>query len=504
MVVVAPSSACSFLLAHPSGPARPRRPHPMNSTAKPLSHTLTIRCAATTAAGRPGPPPPKLPGPPPLPPPKLVRCAALDRQAARASRLRFVRKLLTLLLSKPRHFLPLRVLNRCRRFLGLPRRGRPLIPMVLRYPALFRLFQAHTSLPLSPSLSTLAVGLTPAAEALAADLAALRATSTGADALAAKIHRLLLMTPRGSIPVNRLVHLAPDLGLAMDFRATLCPRHPDLFRLVNTSRGHALKLADPPPTPPPPPLSLRPAATPDRLMDRPRRFPHLPLRRGLNLRRAHRDYLLRFHSLPKVSPFEQLDEGASLEMLERRACAVVREVLAMTVEKRTLVDHLTHFRKDFGLPNRLRAMLVRHPELFYVSVNGVRHSVFLVEAFGDDGRLLVEDEMLVGRDRLEELVREGKRMRRARKKGLLTFDGDSDEDEDDEAAEEEGSLEVDDEFGDLFEDGIIGEDWEEVGDGGRSEAYEEYDAELGETEEFWVKKAVAQGLVDDGNEQDVW
>lgn len=176
----------------------------------------------------------------------------------------------------------------------------------------------------------------------------------------------------------------------------------------------------------------------------------------------------------------------------------------MTVEKRTLVDHLTHFRKDFGLPNRLRAMLVRHPELFYVSVKGVRHSVFLVEAFDDDGRLLVEDEMLVGRDRLEELVWEGKRMRRARKKGVLTFDGDSDEDEDDEAAEEEGSLEVDDEFGDLFEDGVIGEDWEEVGDGGGSEAYEEYDAESGEMEEFWVKKAVAQGLVDDGNEQDVW
>lgn len=176
----------------------------------------------------------------------------------------------------------------------------------------------------------------------------------------------------------------------------------------------------------------------------------------------------------------------------------------MTVEKRTLVDHLTHFRKDLGLPNRLRAMLVRHPELFYVSVKGVRHSVFLVEAFDDDGRLLVEDEMLVGRDRLEELVREGKRMRRARKKGVLTFDGDSDEDEDDDAAEEEGSLEVDDEFGDLFEDGVIGEDWEEVGDGGESDTYEEYDAESGDMEEFWVKKAVAQGLVDNGNEQDVW
>ncbi|KAG2571176.1 protein WHAT'S THIS FACTOR 1, chloroplastic [Panicum virgatum] len=495
--MVAPSSLSPSVPAHPLAPVHhPRFLRPTHPARKPISRSLAVRCAATAEAGRPGPPP--------LPPPRLVRCPALDRQAARASRLRFARKLLTLLLSKPRHFLPLRVLGRCRRFLGLPRRGRPLIPMVLRYPTLFRLFQAPTSLPLSPSLSTLAVGLTPAAEALAADLTALRATSAGADVLADKLHRILLMTPRRSIPVNRLAHIAPDLGLAMDFRATLCPRHPDLFALVHTSYGHALQLADPPPPPPLPLPHLRRASTPDRLIDRPRRFPHLPLRRGLNLRRAHRDYLLRFHSLPEISPFEPLDEGTSLETLERRACAVVREVLAMTVEKRTLVDNLTHFRKDFGLPNRLRALLVRHPEMFYVSVKGVRHSVFLVEAFDDDGRLLVEDEMLVGRDRLEELVREGKRMRRARKKGVLTFDSDSDEDEDEKQVEDEGLLDVDDEFGDLFEDGIIGDDWEQVGNGSGIEGNEEHDTESDAMEEFWMKKAVEEGLVDSRNEHDVW
>ncbi|KAE8795470.1 hypothetical protein D1007_29697 [Hordeum vulgare] len=89
--------------------------------------------------------------------------------------------------------------------------------------------------------------------------------------------------------------------------------------------------------------------SPPHRRDRPRRFPHLPLR-GLNLRRAHRDYLLRFHSLPEASPFEPLEEGASAETTDRRACAVVREVLEMTVEKRTLVYHLTHFRGTSGCP----------------------------------------------------------------------------------------------------------------------------------------------------------
>ncbi|CAM0948828.1 unnamed protein product [Alopecurus aequalis] len=489
-LAVAPSSL-SFLPSQPLQTRRLHRPNAAPTAPKPA--TPTVRCAAKAAADAPALRP--------LPPPKLVRCPALDRQAARASRLRFARKLLTLLLSKPRGFLPLRVLRRCRRFLGLPRR-RPLLPFVLRYPTLFRLFQAPTSSPLSPSLSTLAVALTPAAHALAADLAALRAGADLAPALAAKIHRLLLMTPRRSLLVSKLAHIAPDLGLAMDFRATLCPRHPDLFAFAHTSHGHALQLADPPPPPPAPlPPPLRPAAQTDRLIDRPRRFPHLPLRRGLNLRRAHRDYLLRFHSLPEVSPFEPLPDGASPEMAERRACAVVREVLALTVEKRTLVDHLTHFRRDFGLPNRLRALLVRHPELFYVSIKGVRHWVFLVEAFDDDGRLLVEDEMLVGRDRLEELVREGKRIRRADRNGVFPVDGGSD---DDDGNAMEGSAEVDDDFADLFDDSVTGEDWNEVGDGGGIEGDDEDDAESDAMEEFWVKKAVAQGLVDSGSEHDVW
>uniref|UniRef100_A0ACD5ZY33 Uncharacterized protein n=3 Tax=Avena sativa TaxID=4498 RepID=A0ACD5ZY33_AVESA len=489
-LAMAPTSL-SFL---PAQPLRLHLPKPAPTAPRPP----TVRCAAKTAADVPAA------ALRPLPPPKLVRCPALDRQAARASRLRFARKLLTLLLSKPRGFLPLRVLHRCRRFLGLPRR-RPLVPFVLRYPTLFRLFQAPTSSLLSPSLSTLAVGLTPAARALAADLAALRGAEL-APTLAAKLHRLLLMTPRRSLLVSKVAHIAPDLGLAMDFRATLCPRHPDIFTFANTSHGHALQLVDPPPPPPAPlPPSLRPAAQPDdRLIDRPRRFPHLPLRRGLNLRRAHRDYLLRFHSLPEVSPFEPLPEDASTEMAERRACAVVREVLAMTVEKRTLVDHLTHFRRDFGLPNRLRALLVRHPELFYVSIKGVRHSVFLVEAFDDDGRLLVEDEMLVGRDRLEELVREGKRIRRAEKNGVFAVDGDSDEDGEEDGNVMEGSLEVDGDFGDLFEDGVNGEDWNEVGDGAGVEEGDEDDPELNAMEELWVKKAVAEGLVDSGSEHDVW
>ncbi|XP_039123552.1 uncharacterized protein LOC120260176 [Dioscorea cayenensis subsp. rotundata] len=83
---------------------------------------------------------------------KIVRFPSLDRHASRYNRLRFVRKLQTLLLSKPRHFLPLRVLSRCRSYLSPPP-ARSLLSMILRYPSIFRLFYSlllHLPLSLPP------------------------------------------------------------------------------------------------------------------------------------------------------------------------------------------------------------------------------------------------------------------------------------------------------------------------------------------------------------------
>ncbi|MFS7989043.1 putative plant organelle RNA recognition domain-containing protein [Helianthus anomalus] len=60
-------------------------------------------------------------------------------------------------------------------------------------------------------------------------------------------------------------------------------------------------------------------------------------------------------------------------------------------------------------------MLLRHPELFYVSLKGQRDSVFLVEAYDDNGKLLKKDESSIIKDRLFDLVKEGKRMRRERR-----------------------------------------------------------------------------------------
>ena len=88
---------------------------------------------------------------------------------------------------------------------------------------------------------------------------------------------------------------------------------------------------------------------------------------------------------------------------EKHACGVVHEMLSLTVEKRTLVDHLTHFREEFRFSQQIRGMLIRHPDMFYVSLKGDRDSVFLREAYRDS-HLIDKDRLLIIKEKLRSLV----------------------------------------------------------------------------------------------------
>ncbi|KAM3268830.1 hypothetical protein P3S67_030794 [Capsicum chacoense] len=325
---------------------------------------------------------------------KLVRDRKLDNHVVKNNNIRFVQKLKTLLLSKPKHFMPISVLSKCRSYLTLSKPW-SILSMIHRYPTIFELFTIPT--PPTPfnatkPLSQLCVRLTPAAAALFRKELELK--SAASVFLAAKLQKLLMLTTHHRVLLSKLVHIAPDLGLPVNFRSRLCNEYPDKFRIVDTS------------------------------YDRPLKFKHLKLRRGLNLKRRHEEYLIKFKELPDVCPYKTKVNGFYKESInaEKRACAVVREALGMMVEKRTLVDHLTHFRKEFGLPNRLRAMLIRHPELFYVSRKGQRDTVFLVEGYSDGGKLLEKDEMLVVKDQLMKLIWKGKQIRREKRNAFAKGD----------------------------------------------------------------------------------
>lgn len=381
------------------------------------------------------------------------------------NKIRFVQKLKTLLLSKPKHYLPIHILSKCRSYLSL-HKPRSLLAMIHRYPSIFELF----TIPWSPAplnatklYPQLCVCLTPAAAALAAE--ELNLQSSIATILATKLQKLLMLSSHRRLLLSKLVHLAPDLGLPPNFRSRLCIDHPDKFKIVDTSYGRALELVSwdinlAEPLPPPAVHST------GLIVDRPLKFKQLRLRKGLNLKRSHQEFLLKFEEMPEVCPYMNPAEGLAKESIEaeKRSCAVVREVLGMTTEKKTLIDHLTHFRKEFGLPNKLRGMIVRHPELFYVSLKGQRDAVFLVEGFDEKGDLLEKDGVLVLQDKWMDLARESKRMRRERRKGRIDKDigglsSDINEINDDSDVDYDDNIDIDnfedgydDGFEDIFED----------------------------------------------------
>ncbi|KAL0322315.1 UNVERIFIED_CONTAM: protein WHAT'S THIS FACTOR 1, chloroplastic [Sesamum calycinum] len=313
------------------------------------------------------------------------------------------------------------------------------------------------------------------------------------NSLAAKLQKLLMLaSPYHRLLLSKLVHLGPDLGLPINFRPRLCNDHPDKFKVVDTSYGRALELVNWDSNL----ANILPLRDENEsvglIVDRPLKFKHLRLRKGLNVKRQHRDYLIRFRELPNVCPYNTNVTDLVKESIEaeKRACAVVREVLGMTVEKRTLVDHLTHFRKEFGLPNKLRGMLVRHPEMFYVSLKGQRDSVFLVEGYNDKGVIVEKDEISAIKDELMELVREGKRMRRERRKEYIYGDVNK---SDTQPLDNQVDDEYYDDFADDLDDLFQLEDYSSEDDVDDDESEEEL-IRLEEKGEFWMAETTASSI----------
>jgi hypothetical protein len=140
------------------------------------------------------------------------------------------------------------------------------------------------------------------------------------------------------------------------------------------------------------------------IIDRPLKFNRVKLPKGLKLTRGEARRIAQFKEMPYISPyadFSHLRPGSAEK--EKHACGVVHEILSLTVEKRTLVDHLTHFREEFRFSQSLRGMIIRHPDMFYVSFKGDRDSVFLREAY-KDSQLIEKNKLVLLKEKMRALV----------------------------------------------------------------------------------------------------
>ena len=102
----------------------------------------------------------------------------------------------------------------------------------------------------------------------------------------------------------------------------------------------------------------------------------------------------------------------------------MHELLSFTIEKRLVTDHLTYFRKEFVMPQKLMRLLLRHFGIFYVSEKGKRFSVFLNEAY--EGKELIQKHPLVmWREKVHDLIGYRKRKAHTTSEDLLQDEDDS-------------------------------------------------------------------------------
>jgi len=323
-----------------------------------------------------------------------------DNVIQRDKKLKLVLKLRNILVAQPDRVMSLRDLGRFRRDLGLTRKRR-LIALLKKFPGVFEVVEE--------GVYSLKFRLTPAAERLYLDELQLKNESEGLAVT--KLRKLLMMSQEKRILIEKIAHLKHDLGLPPEFRDTICLRYPQYFRIVRMDRGPGLELThwDPELAVSAAELAeeenrTRAAEERNLIIERPLKFNRVKLPKGLKLTRGESRRIAQFNEMPYISPyadFSHLRSGSAEK--EKHACGVVHEILSLTVEKRTLVDHLTHFREEFRFSQSLRGMIIRHPDMFYVSFKGDRDSVFLREAY-KDSQLVEKNKLVLLKEKMRALV----------------------------------------------------------------------------------------------------
>ncbi|PKA53590.1 hypothetical protein AXF42_Ash009086 [Apostasia shenzhenica] len=323
-----------------------------------------------------------------------------DTVIQRDKKLKLVLKIRKILVEQPDRIMNLKQLGKFRRDLGLTRKRR-FIALLRRFPAVFEIVEE--------GVYSLKFRMTPEAERIYFE--ELRVRNEMEESVIVKLRKLLMMSIDKRILLEKIAHLKTDLGLPSEFKSTICQRYPQYFKMVPTDRGPALELTlwDPTVAVSAAELAeeenrIREMEERDLIIERNPKFRRVRLPRGLNLSKGEMRRISMFKEMPYMSPyfdFSSLRSGTREK--EKHACGVVHEILSLTLEKRTLVDHLTHFREEFRFSQQLRGMLIRHPDMFYVSLKGERDSVFLREAYRDS-HLLEKNKLLILKEKLRALV----------------------------------------------------------------------------------------------------
>ncbi|KAL0299493.1 UNVERIFIED_CONTAM: protein ROOT PRIMORDIUM defective [Sesamum radiatum] len=235
------------------------------------------------------------------------------------------------------------------------------------------------------------------------------------DALT-RIRKLLMLSNTGRIRLEHVRIARKEFGLPDDFEYSVILKHPQFFRLFDAdeTRNKYIEMVEKDSS-----LSV---CEIERVREREYRekgvdaedirfsfivnFPP-----GFKIGKYYKIAMWKWQRLPYWSPYEDISgyDLRSLEAqkrMEKRAVAMIHELLSLTVEKKMSLERIAHFRMAMDLPKKLKEFLLQHQGIFYISTRGnygKLHTVFLREAY-KKGELVVPNELYFARRKLAELV----------------------------------------------------------------------------------------------------
>ncbi|KAL6660222.1 hypothetical protein ACP70R_002344 [Stipagrostis hirtigluma subsp. patula] len=323
---------------------------------------------------------------------KKKRVHALEVATERWKVLSKVLTVVDALKKEEEHVTPLKRLEILRPQLGLTKPHK-VAHFVRRSPHLFEVCR--------DSRGVMWAGLSPQAEALVEEEA--RLLEEHSPTAAQYVTRMLMMSVDRRLAVDKIAHFRRDMGLPHDFRTRWVHMFPEQFRLVRLEDGDYLELVSWNPDWAVTELEKKVASDanaksnvgpPGELsLSFPMKFPP-DFKSHYKFRGKVHHYVKtgnaeQFQKVSYLSPYAEAKElTPGTPEFDKRAVAVMHELLSFTMERRLVTDHLTHFRREFVMPQKLMRLLLKHYGIFYVSERGKRLSVFLTEAY--DGTELIE------------------------------------------------------------------------------------------------------------------
>lgn len=244
--------------------------------------------------------------------------------------------------------------------------------------------------------------------------------------MARSLARLLLMAANRRLNVVKLGELKRSFGFPDDYLLRVVPSHPDLYRLINRGgRRSSMELelvGDP---------DIAAVSAAESRAARRNAEPGFEFGLPLSWTKSWERFQEFNGGSPYISPYSEAAAAAGLEAAEKRAVGVVHELLSLTLWKKASIVKLGHFKREFGLPEKLNALLLRHPGIFYVSNRYKIYTVVLRDGYC--GKELVEkDPLVVVKDKFGELMQEGLHeynrrrceinLEKKRKKGLIKLE----------------------------------------------------------------------------------